>query len=410
MASYSPISSRSTRNLNHVIKRRDSINSSIGATSVRRLIAVVRNTSSRSGPVYSRRLLIKNLITLCVSHIFITSTFLPFLALQSSVSVWILPLKSFIFPITVNIGSLLLTSLCLLAAVSTLFGPSVIKKLGCNSIFLVSYLTFCLFYAAHIFPILYSLVPAYLVLGLVLGPISIARITFLLTISTKITYGFTEDDEDAKILRRTIVIRRVARAFQAAQDFGLIFGSVLSAILITYTLNSGNEGNSIDETKGIETKPFELNCTFTLHCNADNNSYPNGDENKAVLDDIFDLDEFGERLCGSHACPSNYVFNFNTSQENFIHVLPNTTATLLASVYLVVSFLALLTSGFGLDKIKMYVHQDPLERSEGFAALRGVKESFRDVRLQLAAPLAVFIGLEQAFMYADFSKVKLLSK
>lgn len=39
------------------------------------------------------------------------------------------------------------------------------------------------------------------------------------------------------------------------------------------------------------------------------------------------------------------------------------------------------------------------------AAIRAVKESFRDPRLQMAAPLAVFIGIEQAFMYAGFSKV-----
>lgn len=43
MATYSPISSRSRYNLHQGgIKRRDSMNSSIGATSVRKLLAVVR--------------------------------------------------------------------------------------------------------------------------------------------------------------------------------------------------------------------------------------------------------------------------------------------------------------------------------------------------------------------------------
>lgn len=64
-----------------------------------------------------------------------------------------------------------------------------------------------------------------------------------------------------------------------------------------------------------------------------------------------------------------------------------------------------MTSAAGLDRIRMFVYQDPLERPEGLAALRAVRESFRDVRLQMAAPLALFIGFEQAFMYADFSKV-----
>lgn len=43
MTTYSPVSSRSRYNLHQGgIRRRDSMNSSIGATSVRRLLAVVR--------------------------------------------------------------------------------------------------------------------------------------------------------------------------------------------------------------------------------------------------------------------------------------------------------------------------------------------------------------------------------
>lgn len=79
----------------------------------------------------------------------------------------------------------------------------------------------------------------------------------------------------------------------------------------------------------------------------------------------------------------------------------------LAVVYAGLCFVAAMASAVGLDRIRIFVYQDPLERPEGLAALRAVKESFKDVRLQMAAPLALFIGLEQAFMYADFSKVSL---
>lgn len=59
----------------------------------------------------------------------------------------------------------------------------------------------------------------------------------------------------------------------------------------------------------------------------------------------------------------------------------------------------------GLDKIRMLMYQDPMERGEILAAFRSAKEAFGDKNLQMAAPLAVFIGIEQALMYADFSKV-----
>lgn len=426
MAAYSPISSRSTRNLAHNIRRRDSLNSSIGATSVRRLIAVVRNTNSKYGPVYSRRVLIRNLILLSISHFLITAGFLPFLALQGSVSVWNLPMKNNLIVININVGSLMLCLMYLFATISTLFGPSLVQKLTTNFTFLLSYTLFCTFYGAHLYPTLYVLIPIYIMLGITLGPLSIARINFLMTISSKLSYVFNDEDEDAKYLRRTTVIRRVARTFQAAQDFGFIFGSILSAVLITYTINintinNNNLINNNNTNNNVETlcNNNNNNCTYNcelyakvklnksnvyVDCNYTENYQIQYDYN-AFLDDIFDVDESGDRLCGSNACPSTFLLTFNSSDESYYHVLPKTTAGILATVYLFTSLVALVISTIGLDKIRMYVHQDPLERSEGLAALRAVKESFKDAKLQLSAPLALFIGMEQAFMLADFSKV-----
>lgn len=405
MAAYSPISSRSTRNLPS-IKRRDSMNSSIGATSVRRLIAVVRNTSSRSGPVYSRRVLIRNLLILCLSHILIISTFLPFLALQSSVSVWSLPLGNEIVPITINVGSLLLAFLYLIAAISSILSPSLIQKLGTNIILLVSYGAFAVFYTAHLYPVLYLLVPIYFVLGLILGPLSLARVSFLMTLSTKLSYVFTEEDEDSKNLRRICIIRRVARAFKAAHDFGFILGSILTTLLITYTVNLNIN------TRNTNTTDVITNCTaVSSSCNNVSAVNLSNDDYSAFLDDIFDVDESGDRLCGSQACPTRFVLAFNGSQdESYYRVLPKTSTTLLAGIYVSCCALGFAIAATGLNKIRMFVYQDPLERPEGVAALRTVRDSFKDVRLRLAAPLAVFIGLEQAFMYGDFSKVSFVKQ
>jgi len=92
---FSPTSLRSTlstthRQVNAVNtsstsgKRRDSMSSSAGASSVRRLIEVVRTTPSNMGPVYSRRLLCRNYVTLCLGHGAATAALVPFMALQVS--------------------------------------------------------------------------------------------------------------------------------------------------------------------------------------------------------------------------------------------------------------------------------------------------------------------------------------
>lgn len=400
MAAYSPVSSRSTRNL-HTIRRRDSLSSSIGATSVRRLIAVVRNTSGRTGPVYSKKILIKNLVMLCISHLLVSSSFLPFLALQGSVSVWSRATENDAVRISVNVGSLLLMVLYFMASLSSLLSPSLVQKLGTNSIFLISYSVFCVFYIAHMFPFIYLLFPLYIVAGFVLGPISLARVSFLMVISSKLSYVLSDEDQDAKFLRRTCVVRRVARAFKAAHDIGLILGSLFSALLITYTISLDNltHGSFLNSSTSVLA-----NCTATTLTPASTETET--EDYSSFLDEIFDKDESNERLCGFQACPSHYLLPANATEEEYFHILPNLTTKMLAGAYSCTAALALLVAALGFNRIRMLVYQDPLERPEGLAALRAVKDSFKDMKLRLAAPLAVFIGLEQAFMYADFSKVR----
>lgn len=430
------------------------MNSSIGATSVRRLITVVRNTHSRYGPVYSKKLLLKNLLALCISHIVISVTFYPFLALQSSVSVWYhaLPNSSSVLPSNINIGSLLIALGYLFAALSTLLGPPFVQKFGTNAVLFVFYVTLVIFYATHFYPVLFLLVPVYVMFGLALGPMCIGRVTFLMTLSSKLNCVLSEDDDDSKHIRKTCIIRRVARSFQAAQDIGLIIGSILTALIITYTFDAqtyvldtrenstavtSNNASVLNVDAAVPcvshlncTATCDDNCTSTCvdtndgrtcGCRSETNeTCPTNPTNKnegsvvivdyiTFMDSIFDVDENGDRLCGSKACPSYFMVNFNFTNRNSMRVLPTRSADIMTGVFVGLSLVALIVAIMGLDRIRLFVPQDPLERPEGLAALKAVKESFKDFKLQLAAPLAVFIGMEQAFMFADFSKVREIS-
>lgn len=121
------------------------------------------------------------------------------------------------------------------------------------------------------------------------------------------------------------------------------------------------------------------------------------------MDDIFDHSEDG-RLCGMQACPT-YSISSNISLEAGFRVLPTRSAELLIGVYAGACAAAGLLAALGLDKIRILIYQDPMERGEGLAALRAIRDAFRDRKLLMTAPIAIFIGIEQAFMYADFSKV-----
>ncbi|KAJ9576175.1 hypothetical protein L9F63_006997 [Diploptera punctata] len=357
MASYSPVSTRSAHSTALPSRRRDSLSSSGGASSVRRLIAVVRNTPSRLGPVYSRRVLLRNFAALCLGHATLTAAFLPLLALQASISTWWWPH-----------GALLLAALHALASLSSLAAPTLVQRLGCNWTLILGYAHACVFFGLHLYPVAYTMVPGYIVMGLWLGPLVSARVTFLMTLASKLSYVVSEDEEaeEQNNCRRETVVRRLARGLQTAQDFGFVLGNGVAASLLWFT-RQDDEGFQVDG--------------------------------------LFLEDDSGDRICGSEACP---FFNppevTNVTEDDSLFFLPCKTSAMLASVFLGCSVMGVALTAAFLDRIRMFVYQDPLERPTGIAALRAVRNAFRDPRLQLAAPLAVFIGLEQGFMFADFSK------
>ncbi|CAH1110235.1 unnamed protein product [Psylliodes chrysocephalus] len=411
-STYSPMSARSRLNL-HLhgnVRRRDSINSSIGATSVRRLLAVVRggthgghNGRGGCGTASTKKILIINLVVICFSHLFSTVAFLPFLALQSSVSVWYQPVNEDVTTITT--GSLFVASSFAIAAVVALIAPCILKRIDASVTIAICNGAMILFYLSHLYQFLYVTIPAYLLLGLIQGMLTSSHISFLLILSQRITSLFHEEDEEGRLARRTVIVRRVARAFRGSNDFGLIVGSVLSAMLITCTVNLKTNGQVMDNSTYV-LNDCPLNSSYPpTHCQNTTNFNPSSlYDYSAFLDDIFDKSEDG-RLCGAQACPvSSSSTNSTLMTESGFRILPSKSADILIGVYGAMCGVALILSILGLDRIKMPVYQDPLERGEAMAAIRAVKESFRDPRLQMAAPLAIFIGIEQAFMYAGFSK------
>lgn len=365
------------------------MSSSGGASSVRRLIAVVRSTPSKSGPTYSRRLLNRNFAALCLGHAMMTAAFVPLFTLQGSISVWWLQsditfIPNFFFP-SYDVGSLLLTSLFAIGAVSTLGTIFLLNRLGTYWSLILSYAGTCIFLGIHLYPNVYTLIPAYLFMGIWLGPLVVARITCLMTLATKLTYVMTEQEEGevdgTQGLRKTeIFVHKLFRSLQAAQDFGLILGNVATSLLIWYTSNNSSDTHDSENT----------------------------------LDTMFSLESTGERICGSAACPlpSNYDILANTfnTYDNFNanSTVPGgiscKTSTMLISVFLGFCVMGVAVTAAFMDHIRINIHKETSFSNACSSSFRFMLDAFKDTRLQLAAPLSIFIGLEQGFMYSDFSK------
>lgn len=108
-----------------------------------------------------------------------------------------------------------------------------------------------------------------------------------------------------------------------------------------------------------------------------------------------------EDTCGAEYCPEEVNFYNETL---ILPTMPPNTSRMIVSVWLGLAVLAFGISCAFLDG-RMREPQGPHERLSTETILRSVKSAFQDPKMQLAAPLTLFIGLEQGFIFADFTEV-----
>ena len=109
-----------------------------------------------------------------------------------------------------------------------------------------------------------------------------------------------------------------------------------------------------------------------------------------------------EDTCGAEYCPQETYFYNETL---FLPTLPIVTAKMLLSVSLGLAILGFGISCAFLDS-RIKEPRSFNDRTSIDAHLKSVKHAFQDPKLQLAAPLTLFIGLEQGFIFGDFTEVR----
>lgn len=93
----------------------------------------------------------------------------------------------------------------------------------------------------------------------------------------------------------------------------------------------------------------------------------------------------------------------------FEATIPPGTSKIIVSVWLGLAVLAIGTSCAFLDS-RLKEPQNINDRVSTDNLLKSVKSAFQDPKLQLAAPLTLFVGLEQGFIYSDFTEVSIKKK
>uniref|UniRef100_A0A8D9E3C5 Protein unc-93 homolog A n=2 Tax=Cacopsylla melanoneura TaxID=428564 RepID=A0A8D9E3C5_9HEMI len=299
----------------------------------------------------------------------------------------------------VDNGSLLLALLFFVGAISTVYSPFYVQKFGIKSCFVQCYSILCLFISSHYFPNVYILIFTYTLFGLFIGILAQTKIQFLMTLANKFSMVMSNSNEDFLTAQFTI-LQQLLRLYTLSQDIGVMLGGVLTFTVLYTNLKNYN------------------------------------------IDYLFQYKDSGEKVCGSSYCPVIWSYlpsdvveedsaritddlsQILTSNSNETHIdrvnkfltsisytiLPCKANSLLLSIYLGFTIISVIMSIIFIDRIKNSFNY----RTSGMKRLRicsiystyfrYIELAVKDYRLQLTAPLSLFIGLEQGFMYSDFMK------
>lgn len=261
-------------------RRRESMNSSIGATSIRRLLAVNRGCRHKV-PVHVRAKVAKNFTLLIVAHGLACAVLVPlfgfqvkseisgvscyaletggrinsnyaFRCVQASNSMWFHQESWLLRLIGPNVGPLLISVCCLITSGMCLLTNRIVKKVDFVTLIALHYATLCLFLLAHLYPAAWLLLPAYALLGVTLGPAWICKWNLVVFFASRISCGLHEcsnlstlqsdvglsagaaaADEVKGFCNRNQRIRRLARCFHAMQDVGICIGAIAASVIIS---------------------------------------------------------------------------------------------------------------------------------------------------------------------------------
>lgn len=174
-------------------RRRDSAASSVGAASVRRLIA--------RQPPKLPKLLVTRFTLLCIASGLCSTALLPFTAFAGA-----------------EAGALPLALMHAVAAVVAPFSPLILQKSGTRVVITAAHILVCILLTAHIVDTPLSvLLPLYAICGVTLSPMALALAASATTLAQ------AAGDE----CRRRTALRRALRGLRASQDLGLVCGSLL---------------------------------------------------------------------------------------------------------------------------------------------------------------------------------------
>ncbi|XP_076643712.1 UNC93-like protein [Halictus rubicundus] len=250
-----------------------------------------------------------------------------------------------------SLGTFTLASIYGSLIFSNIFFPTlIISWLGCKWTISLSILTYVPFMAAQFYPKFYTMIPAGLLVGIGAGPLWCAKCTYL-TVAAE-AYATLSD------VAADVLVTRFFGVFFMFYQMAQVWGNLISSAVLSY---------------GMDALPTNI----TL--------------NSSVI-----AEACGANFCGATSGDVDSP-KLERPPEERIH--------LISGIYLCCMIVASLIVAFGVDTLSRYNRG----RSGSATGLSGIKllavtlKLLKEKSQLLILPIIIFIGAEQAFLFADYN-------
>ncbi|XP_072760653.1 UNC93-like protein [Anoplolepis gracilipes] len=234
---------------------------------------------------------------------------------------------------------------------SNIFLPAlIISWLGCKWTMCVSILAYMPFIASQFYPKFYTMIPAGLLVGLGGGPLWCAKCTYL-TVAAE-AYSTVSD------ITANVLVTRFFGLFFMFYQMAQVWGNLISSAVLSY---------------GIKT--VTINETL----------------NSSVV----------AEKCGANFCGVSDIEDENPNLQR----PPIERIYLISGIYLGCMILACLIIAFGVDSLFRYDRNRArsVKGTSGFKLLAVTLKLLKEKNQLLILPIILFIGAEQAFLFADYN-------
>lgn len=324
------------------------------------------SNTNRSVRKMTERKALKNVIVLGLSFMFVHTAFVSILSLQS------------IMNPEGGVGVVSISCIYGTTVISCLLAPLTINTISAKWTMISAFILFTGYFAGNFYPKEFMLIPLGLLLGLLAGPLMAAQMTYITTVA--LTYA-----QNALIMDTDVVVNKYMGIFCAFYRSSYIWGNLITTLVLSnnQTLNVDKDDNRFSSSPNHSHKHSHMNVSIYRTCGS-GSCYVNTVSEKAEMYDI-----------------SNNPNSFPYDTE-----IPERIKFMLLSIYLgcgimaAVILMALLDRSVGTKRINNDLKITTRELF--FSTIHMLKDS----RCQLLIPLVLFVGLEQGFIFGDFTKVR----